>query len=162
MDDSIIKNSHKEPHDTCPIFPFPSDDPKKGDKLAITFIEELESDWEVDPRNFVYADEKRPLDIYRTIMRIDEERQPVFDTFGGSMLILSPLGSRMPAIGMLMAALGRKFPAVYVEALEYHVDWAKVDTMSLENIETAHVWLYGEAYHRDSKNQNKDKQDDPI
>lgn len=150
----VLKRIHanEDPHDTCPIFPFPSEDPKKGDKLAINFIAVLESDWEVDPRNFVYADEKRPLDIYRTIMRIDEERQPVFDTFGGSMLILSPLGSRMPAIGMLMAALEGEFPVVYVEALEYHVDWAKVDAMSAENIETAHVWLYGEAYHRDRRN----------
>lgn len=141
----------EKPHDTCPIFPFPSKDPKKSDKLAMNFIAELESEWEVDPRNFVYADEKRPLDIYRTIMRINEEREPVFETFGGSMLILSPLGGRMPAIGMLMAALEGKFPVVYVEALEYHVDWEKVDAMSTDNIETTHVWLYGEAYQRDRK-----------
>lgn len=160
----VLKRIHanEEPHDTCPIFPFPSDDPKKGDKLAITFVDELKSEWEVDPRNFVYADEKRPLDIYRIIMRIDEERQPVFETFGGSMLILSPLGNKIPAIGMLMAALEGKFPVVYVEALEYHVDWAKVDTMSIEKIETAHVWLYGEAYYRDSKNYTKNEQGDQI
>ncbi|QMU61181.1 MAG: hypothetical protein GKR92_05485 [Gammaproteobacteria bacterium] len=150
----ILNRIHasEEPHDTCPIFPFPSEDPKKGDKLAISFLTELESDWEVDPRNFVFADEKRPLDIYRTIMRIDEERQPVFETFGGSMLILSPLGNRMLAIGMLMAALEGKYPVVYVEALEYHVDWSKVDAMSIKDIETAHVWLYGEAYQTDRRN----------
>ncbi|MBL0745720.1 hypothetical protein [Chryseolinea lacunae] len=161
---SVLKRIHaaEVPHDTCPIFPFPSDDPKKGDNLAINFVEELESEWEVDPRNFVYADEKRPLDIYRTIMRIDEERRPVFETFGGSMLILSPLGNKMPAIGMLMAALERRFPVVYVEALEYHVDWTKVDALSMESVQTAHVWLYGEAYHGDIKNFETNEEKDKI
>lgn len=155
-------HSHVDPDDTCPIFPFPCEEnPQKGDKLAIEYIQELEvthklasvaeleNNWNVDPRNFVYADETMPLDIYRTVLRIDDERKPVFETFGGSTLILSPLGSRMPAIGLLMAALERNFPVVYVEALEYHVDWAKVDAMSTAKYEAAHVWLYGEAYHRD-------------
>lgn len=160
----VLKRIHanEEPNDTCPIFPFPSNDPKKGDKLAIDFVEELESEWEVDPRNFIYADEKRPLDIYRTIMRIDDERKPVFEEFGGSMLILSPLGNKIPAIGMLMAALEGKFPVVYVEALEYHVDWKKVDAMSTENVEIAHVWLYGEAYLRDRKKFIKNEQSDQV
>ena len=144
---------NEKPHDVCPIFPFPSKELRKGDKLAaIDFIEELESDWEVDPRNFLYADEKRPLDIYRTIMRINKQRKSVFETFGGSMLILSPLGSRMPAIGMLIAALEGGFPVVYVETLNYYVkNWGKVDGISEKDMEIAHFWLYGEAYYNDRK-----------
>ncbi len=143
-----------KPHDIFPIFPFPSEDPREGDKLAaIYYREELGSLWEVDPQDFIYTDEERPLDIYRTIMRINEDRELVFKTFGGSMLILSPLGSRMPAIGMLMAALEGGFPVVYVETLNYHVeDWGKVDeTSQEENMEIAHFWLYGEAYYNDKK-----------
>lgn len=58
------------PHDICPILPFPSDDPKRGDKIAVDFIAELENEWRVDTRNFVYADERNPMDIYRGVMSI--------------------------------------------------------------------------------------------
>ena len=137
------------PHDTCPILPFPSDDPKTGDKLAVDFVAELENEWRVDTRNFVYADERNPLDIYRTILRIDDERKPVFQSFGGSVVILSPLGSKILAIGALMAALERQFPLVYVEALEYNVPWTRLDEVLADASKVAHIWLYGEAYLRD-------------
>lgn len=138
------------PHDTCPILPFPSSDVKKGDKLVLDFQRELESEWEVDKRNSVYADESNPLDLYRTILKIDDQRGPVFQSFGGSVVILSPLGSKLLAIGALMAALERQFPVVYVEALEYKVDWDKVDDLLNEDSsKIAHIWLYGEAYLHD-------------
>jgi hypothetical protein len=137
------------PHDTCPILPFPSADVKKGDKLAVDFIPELENEWRVDKRNYVYADENNPLDIYRTILKIDDQRGPVFESFGGSVVILSPLGSKLLAIGALMAALERQFPVVYVEALEYKVDWDKVDLLQEDASKIAHIWLYGEAYLHD-------------
>ena len=153
-----------EPHDVCPIVPFPSKEPRKGDELtAIHYREELENTWGVAPQDFIYTDEGRPLDIYRTIMRVNKDRESVFNIFGGSMLILSPLGSRMPTIGMLMAALEGGFPVVYVETLNYHVNWGKVDEIQKhmeedwekgempKDLEIAHVWLYGEAYYNDKK-----------
>ncbi len=155
-----------KPHDIFPIFPFPSKEPRKGDELAtaIHYMEKLESIAKVEPQDFIYTDEERPLDIYRTIMRINEDRESVFETFGGSTLILSPLSNRMPSIGMLMAALEGGFPVVHVEILNYHVeDWGKVDEIQKhmekdwekgempKDLEIAHVWLYGEAYYNDSK-----------
>jgi hypothetical protein len=67
-----------EPHDTCPILPFPASDPRLGDALATGYITELETTWSVDTRNIVYADEGDPVDLYRTILRLDDLRQPVF------------------------------------------------------------------------------------
>ncbi|MEI6828120.1 MAG: hypothetical protein WCK54_21215 [Desulfuromonadales bacterium] len=147
----VLRRIHDSvvPHDVCPIVPFPSGDVKKGDNIVIDFIAELENEWRVDKRNYVYADENQPLDIYRTILKIDDQRRPVFQTFGGSVIILSPLGSKLLAIGALMAALERKFPIVYVEALEYSVDWEKVDLLQIDTSKKAHIWLYGEAYQND-------------
>jgi hypothetical protein len=94
-----------DPHDTCPILPFPAADPRLGDRLAEEFLTEFESAWSVDTRNIVYADEADPLDLYRTILRLDDLRKPVFREVGGSLLVLSPLGSKVTALGALMAAL---------------------------------------------------------
>ncbi|MCU7919933.1 MAG: hypothetical protein KZQ95_16475 [Candidatus Thiodiazotropha sp. (ex Epidulcina cf. delphinae)] len=135
-----------DPHDTCPILPFPSRDPTAGDRLAFEFLEELEDIWEVDTRNIVYADEENPLDLYRTILRIADERRPVFQDLGGSSLVLSPLGSKVLAVGALMAALELDCPVYYVEALGYDVDWEKADNADKDVQAMRHIWLYGDAY----------------
>ena len=59
---------------------------------------------------------------------------------------MSPLSSKIPAIGALMAALERQFPVVYVEALAYIVDWEQVRDISSDASRKAHVWLRGDAY----------------
>jgi len=133
-----------DPHDTCPILPFPARDPRLGDRLAEEFLIELESTWSVDTRNIVYADEEDPLDLYRTILRLDDLRKPVFHEVGGSLLVLSPLGSKVTAIGALMAALERDLPVAYLESIGYHMDNTVSTTSEAENL--IHIWLEGDVY----------------
>jgi hypothetical protein len=134
------------PHDTCPILPFPSRRPRLGDELAEHFIVELESGWEVDPRNLIYAAEDDPLDLYRTLIRIDDRRRNVFAESGGSVLVLSPTGSKVLALGALMAALERDMPVAYLEAITYDFDaLGQKETTAIEH-ELVHVWLEGDCY----------------
>jgi len=133
------------PHDVCPILPFPASDPKLPDRLIEAFATEMESGWQVDPRNIVYADEKGPLDLYRAILRIDDARKVIFETIG-SQIILSPIGSKLLSLGALLAALERDFPVVYVEALEYKVDFAALERQRTQPGILVHLWLKGEAY----------------
>lgn len=144
-------HSYVSPDDVCPVLPFPSADPRRCDLLFDIFANEFESVWEVDSRSVLYADEGNPLDLYRTILRIDDERRPVFDEVGGSMLILSPLGNKAMALGCLMAAIERDFPVVYVESIGYTVDSEGDERMSSPGAELVHVWLAGEAYSTKSE-----------
>ncbi|MGR4866728.1 hypothetical protein [Caulobacter sp. LARHSG274] len=132
------------PHDTCPILPFPATNPRLGDELAEAFLTEFESAWSVDTRNIVYAAEDDPLDLYRTILRLDDLRRPVFQEVGGSSLVLSPVGSKVMALGALMAALERDLPVAYMEAIGYHLD-GSIPTVT-EASHLVHVWLEGEVY----------------
>jgi hypothetical protein len=134
------------PSDTCPILPFPSVDPKLADRLLAEYLPELESTWSVDTGSIIFADENDPLGLYRTILRIDDERRLAFEALGGSLLILSPLGSKMLAIGALMAALERDLPVYYVEARGYDVDWKTAPNADLKNSSIRHVWLAGDVY----------------
>lgn len=136
-------HSFVDPHDTCPILPFPAINPRAGDLLAEEFLTEFESGWSVDTRNIVYADESDPLDLYRTILRLDDLRKPVFAEVGGSLLILSPLGSKIMALGALMAALERDLPVAYLEAIGYGFEGA---TSNEEATDMIHIWLEGEVY----------------
>lgn len=133
-----------DPHDTCPILPFPAIDPRLGDVLATEYLAELESTWEVDTRNIVYADEGDPLDLYRTILQLDDLRRPVFEETGGSILVLSPLGGKVMALGALMAALERNLPVAYLEPFGYELK--PTAPAQLERPNLVHVWLEGEVY----------------
>lgn len=133
-----------KPHDTCPILPFPASNPRLGDELAEEFMEELESTWAVDARNIVYADEADPLDLYRTILRLDDLRKPVFCEAGGSLLFLSPLGSKIMALGALMAALERDLPVAHLEPIGYSLESGTQRTSSDPRL--VHIWLEGDVY----------------
>jgi hypothetical protein len=128
-----------DPDDTCPILPFPASNPRLGDDLLEAYSANL-NDWEVDPRNVIYASESDPLDIYRTIVRLNREREEVFSS-EGSLVILSPVGSKVVAIGSLMAALECDLAIRYLEAESYSVK-AGPAAVAVES-EIIHVWLTG-------------------
>lgn len=134
------------PHDVCPILPFPSIDPRSGDCLLDHYSAEILDTWDVAPKNVIYAAEGNPLDLYRTILRIDDERAAVFEEVGGSQLLLTPTGSKALALGALMAAVERDLPVHYVESMGYTVDWEKVDRAPENGVNLLHLWLAGEPY----------------
>ena len=135
------------PDDVCPILPFPSTDPRAGDRLLEHFGSEILDTWEVAPQNVIFAAEGNPLDLYRTLLRIDDERKVVFEETGGSQIILTPTGSKALAIGALMAAMERDLPVRYVESMGYCVDdWNKFNQTTENDLELLHLWLGGEPY----------------
>lgn len=144
------------PDAVCPIIPFPSTNPRVGDALIEEYgqLFEAVSDpmtptWNVDARDIVYTHERSPLDLYRSVLRIADARERVFAQTGGSQLILSPLGSKAVAIGLLMAAIERDFAVVSVETIEYKLNGS--DNAVAERGELVHVWMHGEAYQFDGK-----------
>ncbi|MCC7419302.1 MAG: hypothetical protein IT428_03365 [Planctomycetaceae bacterium] len=129
----------------CPILPFPSSRPRLPDELLEEFADELQAEWSVDVRDLVYADEKSPLDLYRTILRIDDARKRVFASVGGSQIVLSPIGSKALSLGALMAALERNFTILHVESIGYTVE-EQHGPPPPGSEELVHIWLHGEAY----------------
>ena len=132
--------------DVCPILPFPGVDPRLGDKLVEEYRDALRG-WGVDFRNFVYAAENDPLDLYRTIQRLHSARSKVFHETGGSLMVLSPTGSKVLAIGALLAALDLDLPVALFESLGYEVEAVDMPApASSDRTFLMHIWLHGEAY----------------
>ena len=128
--------------DVCPILPFPSHDPQISDRLVWEHRELLDS-WEVDFRNVVFAAEDDPRDLYFSISRIVEKRRMVFRKLGGSVVCLSPLGSKLLSVGGLLAAMEFNLPVAYVEVNSY--DLGEGNEWSGDG-DIVHIWLSGEAY----------------
>lgn len=131
--------------ETCPILPFPARNLRGGDELLDHYITEITDTWEVDPRNYIYAAEQEPLDLYRTLLRLDDARKRVYQAHGGSLIVLSPIGSRALALGALLAALDRNFPVAYLESISYAVP-ANPPPAASQAWPIVHVWLTGDAY----------------
>ncbi len=134
------------PDDICPVLPFPAKTPRTADRLIEHYLSEFESTWEVDDRHIVYAAESNPLDLYRSLLRLDDARKKVFAPIGNSMMILSPLGNKALVLGSLMAALERDFPVVYMEATGYHFEMTEPAANDAPPGTLIHIWLKGEAY----------------
>ena len=107
-------------------------------------MNELETPWLVDARNIVYADEEDPLNLYRTILTLDDLRKPVFAETGGSKLVLSPLGNKVMALGALMAALERDLPVAYLESIGYELESSI--PKEIDEPDLIHLWLEGDVY----------------
>lgn len=127
-----------KPHDTCPILPFPATNPLLGDKTIRAFLREFEYTWSVDSRDILYAAENDPLMLYKRILDLDNLRKPVFQPLGGSILVLSPIGSKLLALGGLLAALERDLPVAYLETLRYSPPSQPTGEQTLH-----HIWLEG-------------------
>ena len=143
---STLRRLHSflSPDDVCPVLPFPASNPRLGDELIEEYMVELEDTWSVDGRSFVYANEADPLDFYRTVLSLDDRRQPVFQAVGGTVLVLTVVGSKMMAVGALMAAMERDLPVLHLEPSGYQL--AKVAPLESNGGELVHIWLEGEAY----------------
>ncbi|KPV54936.1 hypothetical protein SE17_00735 [Kouleothrix aurantiaca] len=141
-------HTYVNPHDVCPILPFPAHHPRMADRLIEYYQQEFESTWEVDDSAIVYAAEHNPLDLYRTVLRIDETRKRIFEVMGNSLIVLSPIGSKTLALGAMMAAIERDLPVTYVETVAYMADWSALPQQPTSEGEIIHLWLYdGEHDH---------------
>lgn len=133
--------------ETCPVLPFPAHPPNLGDILISEYAAEFEGEWNVDPREILFADESDPCDVYRSLLQLDAHRQAVFRCHDGdSKLILSPLGSKASALGCFLASTERQMPVVYLETLRYRPTAFNSRPATESATKTSYVWLAGEAY----------------
>ena len=131
---TLIRQNLRGPVDVCPVLPLSQRDPRAADDLIAEFESEfLYQEWDVDPRNLVYAIEDDPLDIYRTITKIFVRYSGVFAKVTDAHVVLSPSGNKVLAIGALMAALEHDLPVRYVEAVSYSADWVVIEKADPEH-----------------------------
>lgn len=110
------------PDEVCPVLPFPSADPRRADELLFKLREYWQDEWGETPLSFIHAHESDPMDVYRTISLLHESRNEALQGAGlPSLTILSPVGRRVPGVGMLLASLAYDLPMLYLETVGYDV-----------------------------------------
>lgn len=139
------------PAEICPLLPAPSADPRRGDRLVIEYRELLFDRLRVEPRNFIYASETNPFEVYRQLRHAILHYGDALQPLGGSNAVISATSSKLLSVGALLAAyelkrMGIDIAIAHVEAHGYKVnEMSNADRLAQES-KLHGLWLSGDCY----------------
>jgi hypothetical protein len=97
-----------QPDQICPVVPFPTRDPRRGDRIIESHQRILFDEFNVEPRNILYASEYNPFEAYREMfMTIDRYRDSLVE-LGDCRVFVSPLSSKLLSVSALLACYDHK------------------------------------------------------
>lgn len=136
-----------DPDEICPVLPFPATNSRRPDDLLLEYHNFLFSEAvDVAPRNFIYAAESNPFDLYRTLGDLQSRYRSALAPLGPATIALSAHSSKLLSIGVLLAAYEHRLPVVHVFPTRYYIH----RDADLEAVAThdhlADIWLVGEPY----------------
>lgn len=135
-----------DPDEVKPFLPSPSRNPRRGDDLVAEYHSLLFDTWDVDPRDFIYADESDPFDIYRQISGLATDYEKFLQPLGEVNTVVSAHSSKLLSLGVLLAALEHGLAVAHVEPTDYTLGPVIANPRPNELFE---VWLTGDAYEDD-------------
>ena len=146
-----IYNLIDVPDEICPVLPFPSLDPRRGDNLVLEYRDLLFDRLRIEPRNFIYASERNPFEVYRQIRRTILHYREVLGPLGGCKTVLSALSTKLLSVGALLVAYEFKQAKVdvgiaHVGSQGYIMDDAPGAEEPQMRSEIFGLWLAGECY----------------
>lgn len=133
------------PGDVCPVLPFPARNPRRGDNLVLEHQVVLLDAFRVNPGNLIYADERNPFDLYRTLGRLHHGVQHALRLLQPTTLVLSTHTSKLLSIGVLLAAYEHELPIVAAPAIDYELAAVDLTAFSVTN-QLACAWITGTPY----------------
>lgn len=136
------------PSEICPVIPFPSREPRRGDRLIEEYRQLLFDEYRVDPRNIVYASEFNPFEAYRQIFGTLDRYRVALGELGSCRAVISPLSSKLLSVGALLAA----YDLSKQRSGQFHVGMHYVEAGSyrppavIKNVECdlSGLWIVGE------------------
>jgi hypothetical protein len=141
------------PDEICPIIPFPSKNPRRGDEILLKYHELLFDKFQIEKQNILHGSEQNPFETYRKICCTLGGYFNSLEIIGGCKAAISAYSSKLLSIGGLLAAyeLNNRFSLpvglLNIESQGYqYID---------ENIPINHsrsdeclIWLTGDPYEQ--------------
>ena len=134
--------------EVCPILPSPARNPRRGDDIVIEYQKLLFDQLRVDPRNFIYASELNPFDVYRQVRNAALHYHEVLSLIGGCRVAFSALCSKVMSIGILLVAYELK--KTEIQSGIAHIECQNYDIPKETPIdaEPVSIWIAGECYDK--------------
>jgi hypothetical protein len=141
-----VQRLHDElsPDETCPVIPWPSRDPRRGDRLLVEFQRLLFEEIRIEQGNIIYADERNPFDLYRTLSALHARYLEALSPLGSVGMVLSSHSSKLLSLGVLLTAYENDLVVQHVSPGRYGL---RGDADALrESDELFDLWLTGVPY----------------
>lgn len=133
-----------EPDETCPVLPWPSRDPRRGDRLMLEYRRLLFEEIRLEPRNLIHAAERNPFDLYRALGALHQRYLASLSPLGSVGMVLSSHSSKLLSVGVLLTAYEHDLIVQHVSPGSYGLhDGA--DGLH-DRDEVYDLWLTGEPY----------------
>ena len=140
----------------CPVLPFPTVSPRRGDKLILEYKDTLFRGFDISPQNILYAHEGSPFECYRQLFSAMKRYSESFSLIGGCNLVVTPMASKLITLGAALACfdmIPSDTSAEYGVSIPY-VEPKKYVAKNIEKIKNpkpilSNLMLTGEAYHLD-------------
>lgn len=97
-------SEHVAPQEVCPLLPFPSGNPRRGDLLFESYREILFDELRADSGMVIYGDEGNPFQVYRRLRQSTIDYTESLAPLGGCKVAYSALSSKVVSLGVLLAA----------------------------------------------------------
>ncbi len=133
------------PDEICPVLPFPAFDPRRADQLLLDVRELLIDGLEVEPANFIYADESNPFDLYRGLSRLHDRYRAALEPLGQAAVVISIHSSKTLSLGALLAAYEHRMPVINAsrERQHYVMNDERVTAELIDATRVVTLWLVG-------------------
>lgn len=132
------------PDEVCPVLPFPARNPRRADDLLIELRSLLIDALDVEPANYIYADESNPFDLYRALSQLHRRYREALRPLGQAAIVLSIHSSKALSLGALLAAYEHEMPVLNASAEQhYDFDPADVTPELLDETALTTLWLSG-------------------
>lgn len=139
-----------KPNEVLPVLPSPARNPRQADDLVIEYREILFDSLRLDPRNFIYAHERNPFEVYRQFSSVIERYRRSLSPLGGARFVLTALSSKLMSLGPLLVAYELKpdnlVGLAHVASHGYQFEPPRVNEPDGRTSEMFGLWLAGEYY----------------
>jgi len=139
---------HIRPDEICPVLPSPAANPRRADNLIAEYRRLLFDSLRIEPRNFIYASERNPFEVYRQVYGTILRYNSVLEALGGCKVVVSALSSKLLSVGALLAAYealhnNMMVGISHVETQGYHIEGQLPKFES----ELFTLWVAGDCYN---------------
>jgi len=137
----------------CPVLPFPSINPRRGDDLLLEYQELWRERLAIESRNIIYAAEQNPFELYRQIQKTIEHYREALNPLGKCKFAISSLSSKLMSIGAFLVAYEegisdkQKVGIAYVESKGYSMKKGASNDKTISSCELFSLWIFGDCYN---------------
>lgn len=141
---------HLGPDEICPVIPFPSRHPRRGDEIIAEHRAVLFDDFRIEPANILLASEFNPFEAYKQIFVAMDRYRRALSVLGGCKAFVSPLSSKLLSVGVLLACYDHSFGDVPGRRLDVGIPYVETAVYgdpvqdASKNFELYSMWVRGE------------------